>query len=142
MKHLLGLLFIFVSFASHAELTVSEQDIMAKLKSGEIWQIKTAAKNIHTKKIDNIEVLDYATEMLLQIYPDAEKKHIDTLSWLAKVIGNSENGRYHQALTEVSQYAPHRDLRAKAAEHVLKLKNSQELAQYTKGSITEVMTMK
>ncbi|HEB28990.1 MAG TPA: hypothetical protein ENI05_14760 [Porticoccus sp.] len=123
---------LFVNFA-HAVDAVGQRYI-DKLTRGGLVSIKQAAQGIYNTGEKDTEVVDVATEVLLQRYPTAGNSDIDTLAWLARAIGNTRNGRYHSALQEVVDSADHRKLR-KYAKKALKEVGSAEGAQYKKGSV-------
>jgi len=135
MKKILLSLFLlcFVS-VSQAALNPGEKRVVEMLQSGDLHQLKAAAKQIHGQGIRNEEVLDVAAEVLLQLYPDAWDAQMDTLAWLARAIGESHDGRYYDALSEVKVGAPHKKL-MKHAKKALKELGAAEGAQYRKGMI-------
>lgn len=135
MKKLLLSLFL-VCFASSAfALNAGEKRVVAMLKSGDLHELKAAAKQIHGRNMRNPEVLDVAAEVLLTVYPNAWDGQIDTLSWLSRAIGQSKNGRYYSVLQEVKSGAPHKKL-AKHAKKALKELGGEEGKQYTKGMVS------
>lgn len=90
-----------LSFSASAELNIQEQKIADMMVSGNLSQLKVAAKRIREGDLNNPELLDIATEVLLRKYENALPSESDTLAWLARAIGVSENGRYHSALSQV-----------------------------------------
>lgn len=96
-----AILALFFSFGAMAELTSNQQALADQLLSGDLRQLKAASQRIFKEEISNPELLDIAAEVLLTKYPDAYTSDVDTLAWLARAIGASENGRYYGALSEV-----------------------------------------
>jgi len=90
-----------LSFSAMAELTDGQQEIADQLLSGDIRQLKSASQRIFKDKISNPELLDIVAEILLTKYPEAYSSEVDSLAWLARALGASENGRYYDVLSEV-----------------------------------------
>ena len=90
-----------LSFSTMAELAGDQRDIANQLLSGDLGQLKAASQRIFKEEINNPELLDIAAEILLNKYPEAYSSEVDTLAWLARAIGSSENGRYYGVLSEV-----------------------------------------
>ncbi|BFM08801.1 hypothetical protein [Halioxenophilus aromaticivorans] len=126
-------LLCFVSL-SHAALNPAEKRLVAMLESGDLSQLKSAAKQIEGRGGYDQQVLDVAAEVLLQVYPDAWDGQIDTLSWLARALGSSHNGRYYDALQEVRVGAPHKKL-TKHAKKALKELGPAQGEQYRRGMV-------
>ncbi|MFC4701789.1 hypothetical protein ACFO4O_16680 [Glaciecola siphonariae] len=102
MKYVItALLAIGLSFSALAELNPRDQKLADLLLSGDMQRVKSAAKGIKDNEINNPELLDIAAEILLRKYENAYSSEVDTLAWLARAIGASENGRYYSALSEV-----------------------------------------
>lgn len=95
------LLALMLSFNAIAELSQSQQKLADMMLSGDIRQLKVAAQRIYEEEISDPAVIDIAAEILLTKYPHAYSSEIDTLAWLARAIGASENDRYYGVLTEV-----------------------------------------
>ncbi|NVK56200.1 MAG: hypothetical protein HWE26_11320 [Alteromonadaceae bacterium] len=92
---------LFLSFGAMAELSGEQRYLADQLLSGDLTQLKSASQRIFKQAIRNPELLDIAAEILLTKYPDAYTSEVDTLAWLARAIGASENGRYYGVLSEV-----------------------------------------
>lgn len=136
MKRILISVFLLCFAAlGHAELNPAEERIIGMLKSGDLHQLKAAAKQIEGGRTRDKEVLDVAAEVLLQVYPEAWDGQIDTLSWLARAIGKSGNGRYYDALQEVKVGAPHKKL-TKHTKKALKQLGPAQGEQYRRGMVT------
>ncbi|MCW8108921.1 hypothetical protein OPS25_10495 [Alteromonas ponticola] len=110
----LSLLTVLLSFSAVAKLTQSEQRLADRLLSGELRQVKVAAQRIYEQDISNPELIDIAAEVLLKKYPHAFANDVDTLAWVARAIGASENDRYYSVLTEVIDNTEHKKLRKHA----------------------------
>lgn len=135
MKRLVLSIFLLCFAAlGHAAMNPAEKRIVDMMLSGDLHQLKAAAKQIEGGRTRNPEVLDIAAEVLLQVYPDAWDGQIDTLSWLARALGASHNGRYFDALQEVKVGAPHRKL-TKHAKKALKELGPSEGTQYRRGMV-------
>ncbi|NMH60677.1 hypothetical protein [Alteromonas ponticola] len=111
---LLSLFAMLLSLNCAAALNENEQKLADKLLSGELGQAKTAAQHIYDQEISNPALIDIAAEILLKKYARAYTSDIDSLAWLARAIGASENDRYHGVLTEVINNTEHKKLRRHA----------------------------
>ncbi|MFA7555518.1 MAG: hypothetical protein WCY88_14815 [Spongiibacteraceae bacterium] len=134
MKHL-----IFATLLAMFAITVQAADVVGQryidqMTRGGNVSIKQAAQSIYNGGERDTEVLDVAAEILLQKYPKAVDRDIDTLSWLAKALGSSQNNRYYNTLKEVADSNVHRKLR-KYARQALDQVEGSSAAQYTKGSV-------
>ena len=116
-------------------LNAVEQRYVEQLSKGGNVSIKQAAQSIYNTGLTNTEVLDVAAEVLLQKYKTATPGDVDTLAWVAKALGNSGNGRYHQALSSVAEGTSQRKLR-KHANRALKQLGAEEGKQYQQGSVS------
>ncbi|WP_414829107.1 hypothetical protein [Alteromonas sp. H39] len=84
-----------------AELNPRHQKLADMMLSGDLRQLKVAAQSIYESEITDPELIDIAAEILLTKYPHTYPSEIDTIAWLARAIGASENGRYYEALSQV-----------------------------------------
>lgn len=135
MKRLVLSIFLLCFAAlGHAAMNPAEKRIVDMMLSGDLHQLKAAAKQIEGGRTRNPEVLDIAAEVLLQVYPDAWDKQVDTLSWLARALGASRNGRYYDVLQEVRVGAPYKKM-SKHAQKALKQLGPAEGSQYRRGMI-------
>ncbi len=137
-KTLLLLVLAAFTLTARADLDPVEQNYVDLMLSGDLRSLKRAAKQMHDAREDNREVLDVAAEVLLSVYPSATDRQIDTLSWLARAIGISGDGRYYDALSEVMQQGPHRKLRRHAKKALGQLGASSD-GQYVRGA-TQIKT--
>lgn len=133
MKRFLVFAFIALfSISAQAKLDPIEQHAINLMTKGDLRSLKQGAKHVHRNHITNPAVLDVAAEVLLQLYPTAYKAQLDTLSWLARAIGQSRNGRYYTALSEVADKGTFKKLR-RHARKALKQIAGPEGKQYAKG---------
>ena len=130
---LLTLLLAFCNL-SFAELSPVEKQFVEMMQSGDLRQLKQAAKSAHSRGTTNTEVLDVAAEALLVIYPNAIDNQIDTLAWVCNLLGQSRNSRYHQALSAVAEDGYHKKLRKYAAKAAKQVGEGPE-APYVKGTV-------
>lgn len=103
MKKLILTLFSLCSFIAHAELDGTENIYAKLLASDNLSEVKLGAKSLHHDLPVNIELWDIAgyTLWLMDKAGDkTDKEYEDTFSWLAKAIGESNNSRYRQLLSE------------------------------------------
>ncbi len=108
------LITVLFSFTAVAELSDSEQKLADRLLTGELREVKVAAQRIYDQQISNPELIDIAAEILLKKYPHAYSTEVDTLAWVARAIGASENARYYGVLTEVISNTEHTKLQRHA----------------------------
>lgn len=102
MRYITAVVMSFaMSFTVMAELGPKEQKLADMLLSGDMNQLKAASKDIYSAEISDPELLDISAEILLKKYPRATRLDVDTLAWVARSIGASENGRYYGVLSEV-----------------------------------------
>ncbi len=134
MRHIIIVILAGLLFNTAQAADVVGQRYINQLTRGGNISIKQAAQSIYNTGQKSTEVLDVAAEVLLQRYPSASNSDIDTLSWVAKALGNSRNGRYHSVLAEVVSSNAHRKLR-KYAKKALSTIGQAEGKQYKKGSV-------
>lgn len=102
MRYLITIVIsLLISFNALAELSPRHQKLADMMLSGDMRQLKVAAQTIHRAEISDPELMDIAAEVLLTKYSHANSSEIDTVAWLARAIGASENGRYYDALNLV-----------------------------------------
>lgn len=123
---------LLITFNVAAELTPEEQNVADMLLSEDISQLKTAAETVVRQEMTNPELIDVMAEVLLRKYPDAYLNEIDTLAWMARAIGSTENGRYHAVLSEVVNSTDNRKLR-RHADSALDDLDDPEGVQYAAG---------
>ncbi len=105
-----------LSICSAYALDAAEQRYVDMMTQGSMSSVKQASQDIFNTGEDNPEVLDLLAETLLTHYATATPGDIDTLSWAAKAIGKSGNGRYHSALSEVVEKTTDKKLRKHAGK--------------------------
>lgn len=133
MRHVFTLLLaVMLSFSAMAEMNANEQKLAKMMLSGDFIQLKAAAQQIRKNEIANTELLDIAAEVLLTKYTHAFSHEVDTLAWVARAIGVSENGRYHTVLATVEANADDKRLK-KHADKALDDVGDAEGEQYVKG---------
>ena len=135
MKRIIFLL-VAIMFAVTAQaVDVVGQRYIDQMVHGGNTSIKQAARSMYNGSEKDTDVLDVAAEVLLQKYPTATgNQDIDTLAWLAKALGKSQNNRYHNTLKEVADSNAHRKLR-KYAQQALSQVEGSKVPQYTKGKV-------
>ena len=102
---------LFFSSNSFSKLDPAVQTIADMVLSGEDSQLKAAAQRVSSAKITEPELIDILAEVLAVRYARAYPSEVDTLAWVARAIGSSENSRYHSILTEVVERTEHKKLR-------------------------------
>ncbi len=92
------------------------QSVMKKLKSPSPIQVREAAKIILRKYISDPQMLDAANEVLLAGYKvrPRDRNHVDAMSYLCKVLGNSGQPKYVSTLREVAKKSKSKKLRGYA----------------------------
>lgn len=111
----------------------ADQRNIERIVNGGSYSIKDASEDIYRSGGNNPEVLDILSEVLLRNYKKSDSEYVDALSWACKALGNSNQARYRDTLTEVAQNADHRKLR-KYASNALNQLPKTEASQYVKGS--------
>lgn len=134
MKRIIFLFIVAVFAATAQAVDVVGQRYIDQMIHGGNTSIKQAAKSMYNGSEKDTEVLDVAAEVLLQQYPTAGNQDIDTLAWLAKALGRSQNNRYHNTLKEVADSNANSKLR-KYAQQALDQVAGNRVAQYTKGKV-------
>lgn len=141
MKHILLTIVLGVFYSVAQAADVVDQRYIKQMTLGGNTSLKQAAQSIYNTGKKSTKVLDVAAEILIQRYPTADKKDLDTLAWVAKAIGASGNGRYHNILKEVVDSKAHRKLR-KYAKLALRKVGKPKGKQYAKGSVDLVAIRK
>lgn len=117
MKPLL-LLISLLAFGIHSAqaLDASEQRYVDMIRQGSLSSTKQVAQDVYNTGEDNLAVIDLLTEVLLQRYTSASAGDIDALAWTCRAIGQTRNGRYHNALQQVANSGAHKKLRKYASQ--------------------------
>lgn len=108
------------------------QRYIDQMTQGGMTSVKQAAQSMYNTRVTDTQVLDVAAEVLLQNYSNASDP--DALSWVAKALGKSRNGRYYSALKEVAGSRADKKLRKHTAS-ALKEIGGASGEQYVKGSV-------
>ena len=136
MKTVCKILLLIVIYSSFQVWAGPAEDrYLRMLTSGDMRELKLAAKEIKSRHLKDPEVMDVVAEVLLQLYGSASKPQIGPLSWAARALGSSRNGRYFAVLDEVSAGANHKKLRkhARKAKKELSESAGAKVEQYKKG---------
>ncbi|MBX2857168.1 MAG: hypothetical protein KTR17_00780 [Cellvibrionaceae bacterium] len=130
----LSILFVFSQF-SPAVAGPADERFIRMLTSGDMRELKMAAKEIKSREIKDPHVMDVVAEVLLQLHSEAWDAQIDSLSWAARALGGSRNGRYFSVLEEVNSGASNKKLRRHAKKALKELSKSagKKVEQYKKG---------
>jgi hypothetical protein len=134
MKHLWIVLMLGLLISPANASNVVNQRYIDQLTKGGMTSIKRAAQSIYKTNLRDTEVLDVAAEVLLQRYPAAASRDIDSLAWVCRALGHSRNPRYHSTLNEVNISNSSSKLR-KYAKKALNELGGAGGEQYTKGTI-------
>ncbi|MBU3020490.1 hypothetical protein [Aestuariibacter sp. A3R04] len=133
MKHfLIAMAAIVLSFTTVAAVDSKYQPLADMILSGDIKQLKIASQRIYENRVSDPALLDIAAEVLLKKYPDVYASEVDTLAWLSRAIGASENGRYYSVLAEVVSKTQF-DKLERHAEKALDMLPGKEGEQYVAG---------
>ncbi len=111
----------------------ANQRNIERIVNGGAYSIKDAAEDIYRSGEKSPEVLDVLSEVLLRNYKKTDSEYVDALSWACKAIGNANQARYRDTLSEVVQNAEHKKLK-KYASSALSQLPKEEAIQYVKGS--------
>lgn len=113
--------------------SAADQRNIERIVNGGSYSLKDASEDIFRSGESSVEVLDVLSEVLLRNYKKTDSEYVDALSWACKALGNSNQARYRDALTEVAQNAEHKKLK-KYANSALNQLPKGEAIQYVKGS--------
>lgn len=103
MKKLLTLLLVLLPFATQADFDTKDTIYVDLLTSKNLQEVKLGAKALHHSLPENVQLWDLAAFTLWSMNQNGDKEDDefdDTISWLAKAIGESQNPRYRTLLTE------------------------------------------
>ena len=127
----MGSILIASPFAT-ATSPANQRNIERIVNGGPI-SLKDTAEDIYRTGERSPEVLDVLSEVLLRNYKKTDSDYVDALSWACKALGNSNQARYRDTLTEVVQNAEHKKLK-KYASAALNQLPKEQVSQYVKGS--------
>lgn len=118
-------------------LTDNENRQYQQLTSGDISQIKQAARGIAANSATAPKVLDVLMEVVLTRFPLNYEYEIDTLAWACRAIGESQNPRYKASLETVISQSSSNKLRKYAKKALKKINKSAitEFSSYTAGTV-------
>lgn len=108
-----------------------DKELMAMITSGNLSELKNAAKQMISSNNESQALHDAAAEVLFSLYLSALDYQVDTLAWVAKALGQNKSGRYHELLKEVVN-SGHKKLK-KHAKKALKAHGKAKGEQYQKG---------
>jgi hypothetical protein len=136
-KKLIGLVILVAALVTGSAnaLDASGKRYAIMLASGGLGSMQRAAEEIYNQGLNDQELLDVAAESLAQNYDRGAngETFVDSISWLCKALGNSNNGRYRELLTKVSDSHIHKKARKycdRAADSLPK-----KVAPYVVGSV-------
>lgn len=116
MRRFLLLLLLTLGINAAYALDASEQRYVDMIRQGSLSSTKQVAQDVYNTGEDNLAVIDLLTEVLLQRYATAAAGDIDALAWTCRAIGQTRNGRYHNALQQVANSGAHKKLRKYASQ--------------------------
>lgn len=126
---------LFISYLSAEEMSSRDRIFHDKITSGRLHDLKEAAKLMHRGGPRNEILQDALAEVLHQHHAMAFDRQIDTLSWVSRALGASNNGRYHSLLAEVASSGAHKKLRKHAKKALKELGGKRGKAQFKPGKI-------
>lgn len=109
---LLMVLFCFASVTANATMPAPGREYTETmlLFSDNEFDIRVGAKSLNRQNGKNESMYDVLAEIAWSACSGKRKMHPDTLAWIAKLIGNTKNGRYaplvDDCLTKVAEKAP------------------------------------
>jgi len=124
MKKLLATFLTLCAFMTHADFDSKASVYADLLTSQNLQNVKLGAKSLHHDLPANVQLWDLAAFTIWSMNHNGNREDDefdDTISWLAKAIGESKNGRYRQLLN--SQ---------------LKLAQSNKIKRYFKAAIKDL----
>ena len=108
-------IFCFFSVTANAAIpaggtTGREYTETMLLLSDKDFEVRLGAKSLNRKSAKNEALFDVLAEIAWTVCTGKRKMHPDTLAWIAKSIGNSQDGRYaplvDECLANVTEKAP------------------------------------
>ena len=101
----LGALALFASANSIAALDEAEKMYVDRLIKGNWISLRDVAQSLYNTGNTNAEVLDVATEVLLEKYPRSgeDRDAVDAVSWMCRALGASGNARYRPVLEKIQK---------------------------------------
>ncbi|WP_220752294.1 MULTISPECIES: hypothetical protein [Shewanella] len=132
MKKLLTLLLVLLPFATQADFDTKDTIYVDLLTSKNLQEVKLGAKALHHSLPENIQLWDLAAFTLWSMNQNGDKEHDefdDTISWLAKAIGESQNARYRTLLTEQNSNEASRKVK-KYFKSAIKALNKDDVPQF------------
>ena len=94
-----------LSIQSYAVSPQGQRDI-EQITSGNMSNIRRAAKYIHRRAETDTVVLDALAEAMLQNYHNADRTAQDAIAWSCKALGASANNRYESVLKTIIDKGP------------------------------------
>ncbi len=88
-----------------SDLSAEENRLINMLTSDKILLVRDAAKTLFRSKSMSVQVYDVASTELLRRYETQRYDHsgevVDTLAWLCKAVGHSQNKKYRSTLEAI-----------------------------------------
>jgi len=115
-----------------ANLTATQRKLFAIAK-GDLRSIKSLAQDIYERKAVDTEIGDALSEYLLLNYAKAPEFQADTLAWICRSFGKTDQGRYKQVMKVVYKGTNHHKIRSRARDAYLDLSDADDY--YQKGQV-------
>lgn len=139
MKYVVSFVCLFFLFlpTSYAETDRLNLLVQSMALSDEASINKLAAKIAYSEKMESVAVLDLLAYLLA-----TEHRNIDLLSWYAKAIGESKNGRYFSFLENIEKTSKDEKVKnyAKKALNKLRDKSSSDIFKLEDVDIDSIRT--
>ncbi|PKG56499.1 hypothetical protein [Shewanella sp. GutDb-MelDb] len=138
MKKLLFIFLTLCSFVAHAGFDSKESIYANLLTSQNLQNVKLGAKALHHDLPDNVQLWDLAAFTIWSMNHNGDKEDKefdDTISWLAKAIGESKNGRYQQLLNQQLKLAQSNKIK-RYFKSAIKALNNTEVPQFIAAEYT------
>ncbi len=125
--------------ASKAEVIIPRADLTAKqrklfaIAKGDLRAIKSLAQVIKDRKSVDPDIGDALSEFLLQNFKQAAEFQADTLAWICRAFGETDQGRYRDVMNVVYRGTNHSKIKSYARDAYLDLPKSETY--YTEGQV-------
>ncbi|WP_299492539.1 hypothetical protein [uncultured Shewanella sp.] len=100
----------FQSTQNIANITPQFQDLLSRLISNDAPQIKSAAREAIQLPLTQPDVLDHVAQYIWDNKNTDDRYLADSLAWLCKVLGKSQNGRYKVFMETLSHSDAHKKI--------------------------------
>ena len=101
-------------------LSAEEKRVAKLLQSDSAVDLRSGAKSVYYRHLDNKYLTDLAAQVLLEEYNQQmrDRNHVDAMAWLCKALGKTGNSSYRAALETVAETGKSRKIRGYASKNL------------------------